>query len=176
LELAVKELSKKICLLGTFAVGKTSLVQRFTYNRFDERYISTLGVKVSQKSLQLQSGETIAKLNMMIWDIDGRSEWNSVRSSYLRGASGALLVCDMTRAHTLEELNDFVTAFRNGCLENNLVLVANKSDLTADLQITTSQLNEFASSLSAPLVMSSAKTGDGVEEAFRHLGQLMIHE
>lgn len=172
----MQEISKKICLLGSFAVGKTSLVQRFTYNRFDERYISTLGVKVSQKSLLFQRATASTKLNMMIWDIDGRSEWNNVRASYLRGASGALLVCDVTRAQTLEELIGFVDAFRAGCLESNLILVANKTDLIDDAEITNPQLAQFAASLSAKLYLTSAKTGDGVEDAFRYLGQLLLHE
>lgn len=170
----MKEISKKICLLGTFAVGKTSLVQRFTYNRFDEKYLSTLGVKVSQKSIILSTADELLKLNLMLWDIDGRSDWNSVRGSYLRGAAGALLVCDLTRAQTLVDLLNFVNALRSVNTNCKLVVIGNKADLNDQLEITTEQLEQAAATLATTCYTTSAKTGDGVDQAFRYLGQAIV--
>lgn len=170
----MKEISKKICLLGTFAVGKTSLVQRFTYNRFDEKYLGTLGVKVSQKSIILSTEDELTKLNLMLWDIDGRSDWNSVRGSYLRGAAGAMLVCDMTRAQTLDDLIHFVSALRSVNPSCQLVVIGNKSDLEDQIEVSNEQLEQVAATLSTVCYTTSAKTGDSVEQAFRYLGQSVI--
>lgn len=170
----MKEISKKICLLGTFAVGKTSLVQRFTYNRFDEKYLGTLGVKVSQKSVILSTADELLKLNLMLWDIDGRSDWNSVRGSYLRGAAGAMLVCDLTRAQTLDDLLNFVNALHSVNTACKLVVVGNKADLDDQLEVTNEQLEQVATRLATTCYITSAKTGDGVEQAFRYLGQTIV--
>lgn len=161
-------------MLGTFAVGKSSLVQRFTYNRFDERYLSTLGVKVSQKSLFVPAADEVTKLNLLIWDIDGRTEWNSVRGSYLRGAAGAMLVCDMTRQQTFDELTGFLQALQKASPQCKIVIVGNKSDLTEFLELSAETLQDFAETLSTTCFITSAKSGDGVEDAFRYLGQLLM--
>ena len=96
-----KTISKKICLLGDFAVGKTSLVQRFVYALFDDKYISTIGVKVSRKTVVLPREDEVVELTLMLWDLAGSEEFGRVRASYLRGAVGAVLVCDVTRPHDL---------------------------------------------------------------------------
>src|SRR5262249_40683115 len=103
MEQTVITYSKKICLLGEFAVGKTSLVRRFVYNLFDDRYISTIGVRVSRKTVAVPVETQVAELTMMVWDLAGSEEFNRVSMSYLRGAAGAVLVYDLTRAHTFDE-------------------------------------------------------------------------
>lgn len=88
------ELARKICLLGDFAVGKTSLVSRFVRNTFSEKYLTTVGVKVDSRALELADGRA---LKLVVWDLAGKSELDSMNRSYIRGASGLMLVADGTR-------------------------------------------------------------------------------
>jgi len=173
-------LAKKVCLLGDYAVGKTSLVRRFVYNLFDDKYISTIGVKVSRKILLTRRDGQIVELALMLWDLAGSEEIDQVRVSYLRGAEGAVLVCDITRPETLFSLQRYAGELRSTNPEVRLVLTANKCDLLTpnmagnrgflDLQ----QVETFAADLGVPYYLTSAKGGDAVESMFRHLGQALV--
>lgn len=175
----VPELSKKVCLLGDFAVGKTSLMRRFVYDFFDDKYISTIGVKVSRKTVSVPLGNRLLKLNMMLWDMAGSDEFARVRSSYLRGAAGAVLVCDLTRPNTLGSLTAYAAELWAANPGARLVLVANKYDrleyrLADDLpRLEPEQVGVLAAELGVPWYITSAKTGESVEAAFRHLGRLL---
>jgi small GTP-binding protein len=168
------QVSKKVCLLGSFAVGKTSLVRRFVCDLFDDKYLSTVGVKVSRKSLTLPQGQEQVDLTMMLWDMDGRQEFRHVRSSYLRGAAAAVLVCDLTRPESLEALRVFVEDLRDISPNARLIVAANKRDLTDQMRITAKQAASFAASLGTACYLTSAKTGEGVENLFRYLGSLLL--
>ncbi len=98
----MNEIQKKVCLLGDFAVGKTSLVRRFVEGRFDDKYLSTIGVKISRKTLARPYGA----LHLIVWDLAGGEEFGA-ESSYLRGAAGALIVGDLTRRETLESFERY---------------------------------------------------------------------
>lgn len=167
-------LSKKICLLGDYAVGKTSLVRRFVYNLFDDKYLSTIGVKVSRKVIALSRKTDIVELTLMLWDLAGSEEFNDVRASYLRGSAGAIVVCDMTRPATLETLPKYVAELRAVAPAARLIMAANKSDLIEKCQLSEQQISEQAAELQASYYLTSAKTGANVEEAFRQLGQLLV--
>jgi len=168
------QVSKKVCLLGSFAVGKTSLVRRFVYDLFDDKYLSTVGVKVSRKALALPSGQELVNLTMMLWDMDGRQEFRRVRSSYLRGAAAAVLVCDLTRPESLQALQGFAEDLRSTSPGAHLVVAANKRDLTDQMRLTARQVAYFAASLGTACYLTSAKTGEGVENVFRYLGSLLL--
>src|SRR5512136_332396 len=101
-------ISKKVCLLGDFAVGKTSLVRRFIYDRFEDKYLSTIGVKVSRKTVVVHNTDRVFDLSILLWDMAGSEEFDRYRVSYLRGVAGAILVCDLTRPETLAHLQFFV--------------------------------------------------------------------
>ncbi len=167
-------ISKKVCLLGDFAVGKTSLVRRFVYNLFDDRYISTIGVKVSRKTVAVPWADGVVELTMMLWDLAGSEEFDQVRTSYLRGSAGAVLVCDLTRPQTLEHLYSYADDLSAVSPEAQLIVAANKSDLTDEQQLTPTHIAAFAARFNAPFYLTSAKTGDEVEKLFRHLGRLLI--
>lgn len=167
-------LSKKVCLLGEFAVGKTSLVRRFVYSLYDDRYLSTLGVKVSRKTVSLARADDVVELNMVLWDLAGTEEFGQVRNSYLRGAAGAILVCDLTRPETVSRLTAYVAALRALSPQAALVLAGNKRDLTEQVRVSQAEIEESGRALGAPCYLTSAKTGDGVEELFRHLGRLLV--
>jgi small GTP-binding protein len=166
--------SKKICLLGEFAVGKTSLVRRFVYDLFDERYMSTIGVKVSRKTIVLPREQEVVELSMMLWDLAGSQEFSRVRASYLRGAAGAVLVCDVTRPETLEHLLSCARDALDASPGIRLAMAANKCDLVNQRRITEDALSRAAALLDAPCYRTSAKTGQDVETLFRRLGQMVI--
>lgn len=167
-------LSKKVCLLGDFAVGKTSLVRRFVYNLFEDKYISTIGVKVSRKVLAIPRTSDVVELTLMLWDLAGSEEFDQVRTSYLRGAAGAILVCDLTRPETLDSLRANAGHLRAADPGIPLAIAANKRDLTDQQRIAESQLAAAAAGLNAPYLLTSARTGDEVETLFRRLGRLLV--
>ena len=98
-------ISKKICLVGDFSVGKTSLIRRFVENKFSDRYLSTVGVKISRKSIEVETAIASQLVNLLIWDIEGQTKFQSIATSYLKGASGSIIVADITRPETLEHLS-----------------------------------------------------------------------
>jgi small GTP-binding protein len=170
----VATISKKVCLLGDFAVGKTSLVRRFVYDLFDDKYITTIGVKVSRKTIVVPRNGDIVELTMMLWDLAGSEEFDRVRTSYLRGTAGAVLVCDLTRPETLEGLQTYVEDMLSIRPDVQFVLSANKCDLTEQQQLTSEQVETFAAAINAPHYLTSAKAGDEVETLFRDLGRLLL--
>lgn len=167
-------ISKKVCLLGDFAVGKTSLVRRFVYDFFEDKYISTIGVKVSRKTMQIPSDDEIVDLTLMMWDLAGSETFSRMRSTYLRGSSGAILACDLTRFDTLNSLYTYTEDLYKVSTDAKLVIAANKSDLVDQHQIDIEQLEVAATKLNAPYFLTSAKTGDEVETLFQNLGQRIV--
>jgi small GTP-binding protein len=175
----VLSLSKKVCLLGDFAVGKTSLVRRFVYDLFDDRYISTIGVKVSRKTINIARQHDVVELIIMLWDLAGSEEFDHMRVTYLRGASGVLLVGDLTRPATFASLLNYVADFDQHRGRIPLVLAANKADLLGDSdgdRAALASVEAVAADLQVPLFQTSALTGDEVEQAFRHLGRMMVQD
>jgi small GTP-binding protein len=167
-------LSAKICLLGDYAVGKTSLVRRFVYNMFEDKYFSTIGVKVSRKVVAVPHGDDVVELVLMLWDLAGSEEFDSVRASYLRGAAGALVVADVTHRATLAAAPDYVAQVRALNPRAAILIAANKQDLVEQRAVSEDEVSRAAAELGAAYFPTSAKTGAGVEEAFRHLGRVSI--
>ena len=167
-------IKKKICLLGSFAVGKTSLVERFVYNRFDEKYLTTIGVRVSQKILppirNPESGQR-TQFNLLVWDIERIEKFDSVVRNYYRGAAGALAVADVTRPETISTLEEIGDAFRSVTPEAQLLIVGNKLDIFEQDKKTLALLKKTASHFSTEYFLSSAKTGGQVEEVFMMLAK-----
>ena len=167
-------ISKKVCLLGDFAVGKTSLVRRFVYNLFSDKYVSTIGVKVSRKTVMVPGADGVVELRMMLWDLAGSEEFSRVRTSYLRGAAAAVLVCDLARAETLDSLRVYADDLLRVNPQARLILAANKCDLTAPQHLTEEGIRSVGAEFDAPHHLTSAKTGDEVDALFRHLGRLLV--
>ena len=162
-------LQKKICMLGSFAVGKTSLVRRFVESIYSDVYQTTVGVKIDKKNIQVNGSE----VSLVLWDIYGEDDYQKMRWSYLRGASGYLLVADGTRKATLEKARELEQRAREEAGEIPFVFVINKCDLLQDWEVDDS----FEAQMRAQnwsLLRSSAKTGEGVEEAFSLLVQKML--
>lgn len=167
-------IQKKICLLGDFAVGKTSLVRRFVEGIFDDRYLSTIGVKVDRKTVQLQHNSQNNELTMLIWDLVGGEKFDRVISNYYRGAAGALLVGDLTRPETIKYLRGSARDFWSVNPHTPLIMVGNKIDLVEQPGLIIEDLTAIAAECHAPWFLSSAKTGENVETLFQTLGQRML--
>jgi len=163
-------IQKKICLLGDFSVGKTSLVRRYVEGRFDDKYLSTIGVKVSRKLLDKKDFQ----LNLIIWDLAGGNEFSGHDKNYLRGASGALLVFDVTRPETLEILSAYVQQMNEINPNAAMVVAANKADLLDGNIAQISDLEVLCQSINSQYVLTSAKTGENVEEVTLMLVEMMM--
>jgi small GTP-binding protein len=161
-------IQKKICMVGLFATGKTSLVQRFVHSLFSERYLSTVGVKIDRKPVQVDGAE----LTLVLWDLAGRDGHEDITTSYLRGAHAVLYVADGTRRETCDQLPELQALVRDAAGDVPSVLALNKSDLKDRWALATG--DEQALSKAFDLVRTSAKTGDGVEEAFRRIGRATL--
>lgn len=168
-------LKKKICLIGDAGVGKTSLIRKYVYDVFDDKYIATIGTKVTNKEIKFEKPDedTVIYVKLMIWDILGQASFVSVKKSAFRGASGGLLVCDVTDNETLKHINDWANAFLAVAGDVPLVLLANKCDLISDT-FDLEALKTVASGLGIPYYLTSAKTGKNVEESFFVLAELLI--
>lgn len=167
-------LSAKVCLLGDYAVGKTSLVRRFVYNMFEDKYLSTIGVKVSRKVVAVPRNDDVVELTLMLWDLAGSEEFDRIRASYLRGAAGALIVCDLTQRSTLDTIHEYARQMSEVNPKAMLVLAANKCDLIEQRVVQEDEIKAIAAELKAPCYLTSAKVGVAVEDAFRHLGRLTV--
>ncbi|MEM9775644.1 MAG: Rab family GTPase [Chloroflexota bacterium] len=169
----MKTIQKKICLLGDFAVGKTSLVRQFVEGLFNDEYLSTIGVKISRRTVELPDQN--AKANLLVWDLAGGDDYSKVTSGYLAGASGVVMVCDLTRKNTLQMLEIYARQLDKVSKKNlPKVILANKVDLTTDRQITEEALNLIGEKLNANWFLTSAKTGEEVEKGFTQLAELLI--
>ena len=162
-------IQKKICMLGAFAVGKTSLVGRFVKSIFSEKYLTTVGVKIDKKTIV--HGDTT--VNFMIWDLAGEDEFQKVQLSYLRGAAGYLLVVDGTRKETLDTAVRLIKNVETAVGKVPHVLLLNKADLMDHWEIDMDAV-DAAIPEKKTVYKTSAKTGDHVEDAFRALAARIL--
>lgn len=159
----------KVCMLGAFAVGKTSLVRQYVFSIFSGKYLTTMGVKIDRKTLQIND----QVVELILWDLAGEEESVNVRETYFRGAAGAVLVADGTRAETLDTVYELRQRLFRSAGEIPAVLMVNKSDLEADWEIDRNELAQLADNGWA-LYETSAKQGTNVNRAFQALAlQLM---
>jgi small GTP-binding protein len=161
-------IQKKVCMVGVHGTGKTSLVQRFVNSIFSERYLSTVGVKIDRKSLELDGTE----LTLVLWDLAGRDGQEDITVSYLRGAHAILYVADGTRKETCDQLPELRALAREAAGEVPDLLALNKTDLTDQWAL--GRRDEEALAGAWDMVRTSAKSGTGVEEAFQRLGRAML--
>lgn len=163
-------IKKKVCLLGSFAVGKTSLVQQFVNSIFSDKYLTTIGVKIDQKNVKVDDTE----LTLLLWDIHGEDEFQKIPVSYLKGTSGYFLVLDGTRFSTLE-MADKIKQMADEVLGPEIPFIAliNKVDLTQKWEITDPVIQNLEAR-NWQIIKTSAKTGEGVERAFWELSKAML--
>ncbi len=162
-------IQKKVCMVGFFATGKTCLVRRFVHAKFSEKYLTTVGVKIDRKEVAVD-GQAV---NLLLWDLEGRDGVQDLQVSYLRGASGVIYVVDGTRRETCERLKELRHAVRASVGDMPAVVALNKADLTDQWALTDADTGALAA-LPWKVLTTSAKTGDGVEEAFQWLAENMV--
>jgi small GTP-binding protein len=172
-----KNIKRKILLLGDGAVGKTSLIRKFVLDKFNDKYIATIGTKVTKKELEISTEDEKFYLTLMIWDILGQKDYKSIQARSFKGADGVILVADFTREETLGSLEEYwLAVIANRIPSLQMVFVANKSDLKKEAQFTMKDLQKMAAKYDAEFFSSSAKTGENVEKLFITLGKKLIEE
>lgn len=162
-------IKKKVCMLGAFAVGKTSLVRQFVSSIFNEKYLTTVGVKIDKKSVTVNN----QPVDLILWDLHGEDEFQAVRMSYLRGSSGCIYVVDGTRKSTVDVALKLKKKVEKEIGEVPFILALNKSDLENEWEIDPHEIILQAAD-NAVILKTSAKTGQFVEDAFVKLAGLMV--
>ncbi len=156
-------------MIGASAVGKTSLVAQFVFRKFEDIYLTTMGVKLDRKTISLD-GEDVT---LVLWDMQGEDRFQKVQMSYLRGAHGYLLVADGTRRDTLDRAVLLQKDAESVAGPVPFALLLNKSDLVDDWDLDDAALAELAAQ-GWTILRTSAKTGDNVEETFTAIARRMM--
>jgi small GTP-binding protein len=159
-------IQKKICMVGTYGVGKTSLVERYVHSKFEDKYLTTMGVKITKKPLEVAGQE----VNLMLWDLAGEDKLTTVKPMNLRGAAGYILVADGTRANTLEALFELQTRVQAEVGDVPFTCVVNKLDLREQWEVNDASLARL-NELGWKHLLTSAKSGEAVEELFLGLAE-----
>ena len=170
------KITKKICLLGDFSVGKTSLIRRFVEGKFSDEYLSTIGVKISRKSLEIKTETDQYQLNLLLWDLEGNTKFKSITPSYLKGAVGAIIVADLSRPNTLNSISQHIDLFLQVNDQGTIIVALNKVDLISPEKldkITQSHTRKDNSQVLGTY-LTSAKSGAKVEEMFIELAHESI--
>ena len=163
--------TSKVCVVGDFAVGKTSVIERFVNNHFSDKYLSTVGVKIDTREIEVEDLQVSHKL--VIWDVAGADSFGERELSYLRGASGFIFVADGTRSLTLASVERLRQQISDRFGVAPAVVLVNKKDLTADWSLSDQRLSSLKK-LFDRVYRTSAKTGDDVDDAIRQLSRLVI--
>ena len=157
-------IQKKVCMVGVFGTGKTSLVQRYVHSLFSAKYHSTVGVKIDRKVVQVDE----TPVNLLLWDVEGRTDEQEIPASYLRGAHAVFYVADGTRRETLDQMFDLREHTRAAAGDVPSIVALNKADLKERWVLTPDDTAKLITG-GFHMLTTSAKTGEGVEDAFRLL-------
>lgn len=165
----------KICIVGAANVGKTSTVNRWAHGWFRHDYKSTVGVQHFSRTLMLGKGKKKATIKLILWDMAGQEIFKELRKSFYDGATGIVLMCDITRKRTFNQLPKwFKEATKNIGEKVPVVVVANKVDKKPH-RVEEKDISKYAKSLKAPYIITSALSGSNITDLFELIGK-MIHE
>ena len=165
----------KLILTGDYKVGKSSLIKRFTDNDFSENYISTIGVEISKKSVEMDEDTVV---NFVLWDIGGQAEsMTPYRHRFYEGASAAFIVVDRTRPNNLDSVSKWHKDIRDSIPKDiPIVIVGNKSDIKDDIVISDEEMKIASKSLGFHHITTSAKTSENVSEDFLYIAYRFIEK
>ena len=160
--------SYKIVLVGNFGVGKTSLIKRFVENSFSEEYLSTIGVSISKK--------TLGDATIMIWDIEGHTEFKPIYKQYLLGAKGFIIVADLLREESMDAIESHIKLSHEVVKDAPVCIALNKSDMPHTLDdVKFTSIKNLSPSV-IKVLKTSAKSGDAVEELFLTLNEVICKQ
>ncbi len=162
-------MTKKICLLGGVAVGKTSLTRRFVQGIFSDRYLTTVGVRIDKKTVTVGGSE----VRLILWDLAGEDEFAQLQTTYLKGASACVFVVDGTRASTIETALQLRQKAEAAIGSVPCLVAINKSDLNDRWEVADEGLDALRAA-AGDVTLTSAKTGHGVEALFENLAKLVV--
>ncbi len=165
-------IAKKICLVGDFAVGKTSLIRRFVDRQFSDKYLTTVGMKLSRKTVTIDENlDKEKKVDLLIWDLEGQTQFKGIAPTYLQGSAGGILVGDVTRLETIEHLENHVKLFSKINPKGLIIIAFNKVDLISDKKL--EKIIDEHNFQDNPNIIThystSAKTGSYVDDMFLKL-------
>ncbi len=169
--------TRKMCMIGDYGVGKTSLIRRFVERQFNDQYLSTVGVKISRKTVNILDPHTNneQELKLLIWDIEGQTKFKAIAPSYLQGASGVLIVADLERKETIEHFIDHLNLCYSVNPNVKIIVALNKADLINEdelnhlFNLAREQINS-----QIHIYPTSAKTGNNVDNMFDQLALEML--
>lgn len=164
----------KVLLLGDAGVGKTSLIMRFVHNKFKSDYLLTIGMNVSSYQLEVDG----TPVNLSIHDIGGQKRFEDFRKIFYKGSSGAIIVYDITRDTSFQNVTHWVQELREECKHaTQLVLVGNKVDLDDLRAVSYEEGTTQSDNLKVTkFIETSAKSGQNVQETFEQLARAMIQD
>jgi small GTP-binding protein len=169
----IKNTSIKIIIVGEPAVGKTSLVKKYVSGQFAKDYRSSIGTNIFIKKIDFNK---IGKITIQLWDIAGQERWINMRHFYYVGAKGALIVGDLTRKITFDQIRKFwVPDIKLYCEMAPIVLIANKNDL--NIEVDEDEIEALGREINAiSTIYTSAKTGENVENIFKMISEQVLHK
>ena len=159
-------------LLGPNGAGKTSLIRRFVDRQFSDQYLSTVGVKISRKNVDLEEvgGKKNVQVQLLIWDLEGSTKFKAIAPTYLQGSKGVIIVADLTRSETIEHIQDHIKLFLSMNPKGQIIVALNKSDLLDEVKIAKMMASyQLDSEKISAIYNTSAKTGKNVDEIFQTL-------
>jgi small GTP-binding protein len=159
-------IKKKIIMLGSFAVGKTSLIQRYVHSLFSEKYQTSIGVKIDQKILIVDGTE----VNLLLWDIHGEDDYQKIKPAYIMGSSGCFIVIDGTRKASLDIGVELIDMAKKSAPNAPIIILINKSDLIDEWDITEDDINNFITQ-GYEVIKTSAKTNHAIDVAFHSIAK-----
>ncbi|MGD1901885.1 MAG: Rab family GTPase [Geitlerinemataceae cyanobacterium] len=166
-------ISRKITMVGDFSVGKTSLIRRYVEGKFDDRYLSTVGVKISRRSLEVAApdGGDPQAMQLIVWDLEGQTKFKAIAPSYLQGSKGTIIVADLSRPETIENIEGHIALYRSVSKDGAISVALNKADLVeaGRSQMLLGEVRDRHKDEILHAYTTSAKSGANVESLFLEL-------
>ncbi|MDX1799182.1 MAG: Rab family GTPase [Candidatus Lokiarchaeia archaeon] len=169
----IKNTSLKIIIVGEPAVGKTSLVKKYVSGQFAKDYRSSIGTNIFIKKIEFNK---IGTITIQLWDIAGQERWINMRRFYYVGAKGVLIVGDLTRKITFDQIQQFwVPDIKLYCEMAPIILIANKNDLKNE--VSEDEIEAIGREINAiSTIHTSAKTGENVENVFKIISEQVLYK